>query len=312
MRIERSPSPSQVGFSLGRRQFVIGATAAALLAACGDDDAEEGTAATTGDTAAPARHRRARRPPPRAPRRRPPTSAPSRSGRTTPTRRPRRRSPRRSPRPASTSRINTVDHNTYQENFNTYIQQPDDVVCWFAGYRMRAFATKGVVGDVDRRVGEPARHERGFQERLDRARRQAVLRPVLLLPMGRSLPPEPVRREGLRDPGDVGRVQGAVRPDDRRWHHPAGGRQRRRLAADGHVRHAQPPHQRLRLPHLADGWQGELDRRPGDRRVHALERDHRLLPARCRRTHVAGRGHRPRQQGGRDVPARDVRHQQLR
>ncbi|MEQ1701447.1 MAG: ABC transporter substrate-binding protein [Ilumatobacteraceae bacterium] len=45
-------------------------------------------------------------------------------------------------------KVNTVDHNTYQENFNTYIQQPDDVVCWFAGYRMRAFAGKGVVGDI--------------------------------------------------------------------------------------------------------------------------------------------------------------------
>ena len=45
-------------------------------------------------------------------------------------------------------KINTVDHNSYQENFNTYIQQPDDVVCWFAGYRMRAFAGKGVVGDI--------------------------------------------------------------------------------------------------------------------------------------------------------------------
>ncbi|MYH77603.1 MAG: extracellular solute-binding protein, partial [Acidimicrobiaceae bacterium] len=44
--------------------------------------------------------------------------------------------------------INTIDHNTYQENFNTYIQQPDDVVAWFAGYRMRAFASKGVVGDI--------------------------------------------------------------------------------------------------------------------------------------------------------------------
>jgi multiple sugar transport system substrate-binding protein len=44
--------------------------------------------------------------------------------------------------------INTVDHNTYQENFNTYIQQPDDVVSWFAGYRMRAFAKRGVVGDI--------------------------------------------------------------------------------------------------------------------------------------------------------------------
>ena len=56
--------------------------------------------------------------------------------------------PRRSPRPASTTEINTVDHNTYQENFNTYIQQPDDVMPWFAGYRMRAFAGKGVVGDI--------------------------------------------------------------------------------------------------------------------------------------------------------------------
>jgi multiple sugar transport system substrate-binding protein len=44
--------------------------------------------------------------------------------------------------------INTVDHNTFQENFNTYIQQPDDVMTWFAGYRMRAFASRGVVGDV--------------------------------------------------------------------------------------------------------------------------------------------------------------------
>ncbi len=45
-------------------------------------------------------------------------------------------------------KINTVDHNGYQDNFNTYIQQPDDVVSWFAGYRMRAFASKGVVGDI--------------------------------------------------------------------------------------------------------------------------------------------------------------------
>ena len=30
---------------------------------------------------------------------------------------------------------NTVDHNTFQENINTYLQgQPDDVFTWFAGY----------------------------------------------------------------------------------------------------------------------------------------------------------------------------------
>ena len=49
--------------------------------------------------------------------------------------------------------INTVDHNTFQENFNTYIQQPDDLMTWFAGYRMRAFAKRGVVGDLSATCG---------------------------------------------------------------------------------------------------------------------------------------------------------------
>lgn len=45
--------------------------------------------------------------------------------------------------------INTVDHNTFQENINSYLQGgPDDVFTWFAGYRMRYFAAKGLVGDV--------------------------------------------------------------------------------------------------------------------------------------------------------------------
>src|SRR5262249_9206576 len=33
-----------------------------------------------------------------------------------------------------TVKVNTVDHNTYQENINRYLQgSPDDVACWFAG-----------------------------------------------------------------------------------------------------------------------------------------------------------------------------------
>ncbi|SCG69834.1 ABC transporter substrate-binding protein [Micromonospora halophytica] len=47
------------------------------------------------------------------------------------------------------AKINTVDHNTYQENINNYLQgKPDDVFMWFAGYRMRFFAAKGLAGDV--------------------------------------------------------------------------------------------------------------------------------------------------------------------
>jgi multiple sugar transport system substrate-binding protein len=146
MRIERSPSPSKVGFALGRRQFVIGAAATALLAACGDDDAEEPsgdtTGATTGDTAA--------------------GTTPAAEGTTAPAGdlgnvtfgsnySDEKDSAAIAAAVAVTGldvTINTVDHNTFQENFNTYIQQPDDVMTWFAGYRMRAFATKGVVGDI--------------------------------------------------------------------------------------------------------------------------------------------------------------------
>lgn len=46
-------------------------------------------------------------------------------------------------------KINTVDHNTYQEKINNYLQgSPDDVWMWFAGYRMRYFASKGLAGDI--------------------------------------------------------------------------------------------------------------------------------------------------------------------
>ncbi|HWM18928.1 MAG TPA: ABC transporter substrate-binding protein [Ilumatobacteraceae bacterium] len=148
MRIERSPSPSQVGFALGRRQFVIGAAAAALLAACGDDDAEEGTAATSGDTAAPDGTTAATTPAADG------TTAPAADvgtvtfGSNQSDEKPKAALAAAIAATGVDVTINTVDHNTFQENFNTYIQQPDDVMTWFAGYRMRAFATKGVVGDI--------------------------------------------------------------------------------------------------------------------------------------------------------------------
>jgi multiple sugar transport system substrate-binding protein len=48
-----------------------------------------------------------------------------------------------------TVKINTVDHNTFQENINNYLQgSPDDVFTWFAGYRMRFFASKDLAGDI--------------------------------------------------------------------------------------------------------------------------------------------------------------------
>lgn len=46
-------------------------------------------------------------------------------------------------------KINTVDHNTFQEQINSYLQgDPDDVFTWFSGYRMKFFADQGLAGDI--------------------------------------------------------------------------------------------------------------------------------------------------------------------
>ena len=45
--------------------------------------------------------------------------------------------------------LNAVDHNTFQESINTYLQgRPDDVFTWFAGYRMQFFAQRGLAHDI--------------------------------------------------------------------------------------------------------------------------------------------------------------------
>jgi multiple sugar transport system substrate-binding protein len=46
-------------------------------------------------------------------------------------------------------KVNTVDHNTFQDQISTYLQgTPDDTFTWFAGYRMRFFAAQGLATDV--------------------------------------------------------------------------------------------------------------------------------------------------------------------
>lgn len=48
-----------------------------------------------------------------------------------------------------TVKLNTVDHTTFQNNINNYLQgSPDDVFSWFAGYRMQFFAAQGLAGDL--------------------------------------------------------------------------------------------------------------------------------------------------------------------
>ncbi|HSK97869.1 MAG TPA: ABC transporter substrate-binding protein [Euzebyales bacterium] len=59
--------------------------------------------------------------------------------------------------PGATVDVNTVDHNTFQEQINNYLQgRPDDVFSWFAGYRMQFFAERGLatpITDVWEEIG---------------------------------------------------------------------------------------------------------------------------------------------------------------
>ena len=131
----RSPSPSEVGFPLlSRRSLLAAAGAAGLgLAVAGRVGATSDSTPTTtpGTTPAPAG-----------------SGNPVGVGSNYSDEKPKAAFAAAIAATGVAATINTVDHNSFQENFNTYIQQPDDVMTWFAGYRMRAFAAKGVVGDL--------------------------------------------------------------------------------------------------------------------------------------------------------------------
>lgn len=47
-------------------------------------------------------------------------------------------------------KINTTDHNTFQNNITSYLQgTPDDAATWFAGYRLQYFAAQGLLEPID-------------------------------------------------------------------------------------------------------------------------------------------------------------------
>ncbi|MFT4082681.1 MAG: extracellular solute-binding protein [Nocardioides sp.] len=49
-----------------------------------------------------------------------------------------------------TADVNTVSHNDFQENINSYLQgNPDHVFTWFSGYRMKYYAKQGLIAPVD-------------------------------------------------------------------------------------------------------------------------------------------------------------------
>ncbi len=151
---EKSPSPSEFGFPVSRRTLLAGAAAivgAGFLAACGSDSesSADTTAAGSTDTAAAG-------------------GADTTAAAATDT-----TAAAAAGGDAVTVGVNEaagsvpydavkagldatgvpykgnfVDHNSFQDNITSYLQQPDDVFTWFSGYRMRFFAEKGLAGDI--------------------------------------------------------------------------------------------------------------------------------------------------------------------
>ena len=311
-KAERSPSPSEVGFAISRRNFMIGAAAlggAALLGACGDDDDDNAV-------------RRRRRHPPVRPRaaatEAPATTAAEAGGEVTFGSNYSDEKPKAGMAAALATtgvniKINTTDHNTYQQNFNTYIQQPDDVDLVVRRLPHAGLRRQGRRRRHLRRVVQHHRDERGLQERLLGARRQAVLRALLLLPMGRALPEELVRGQGIHSPGDVGRIQGAAQTDagptgssplaganDGKWPQ-MGMFDMLNLRINGYDFHVS----------LMGGKESWTDAKVKSRLLD-MDGDPALLPGGRERAHLAGRRQRHRRQDDRHVPARHVHHLQLR
>lgn len=151
----QSPSPSEVGYRLDRRSVIkasggVAALAASggILAACGSDDEETNTgddnggttAATTAATDAPAAGIALGE-----------ASGDLIIGSNISNELPVlgfRAAVEAFPNSNVNTTINENDHNTFQENISTFLQNPDDIIAWFAGFRMRFFADQGLLGDI--------------------------------------------------------------------------------------------------------------------------------------------------------------------
>jgi multiple sugar transport system substrate-binding protein len=129
-RIDRgSPPPALFGMPVPRRSLLLGAAALAsapALAACGDDDGGGGDSGG-GEV----------------------TFGSNEVGSTFAKQRQAAVADFQAKNAGYTVKLNEIDHNTFQENINNYLQgNPDDVFSWFAGYRMRFFARRGLIGDI--------------------------------------------------------------------------------------------------------------------------------------------------------------------
>jgi len=127
-RNDRSPSPSVFGYSLGRRSLIKGAVGAAALGLglpALRANAQVAIGKATGDLSVGSNYSD---PLPKEGFHAAIDAFPNKNVKI---------------------KLNEVDHNTFQQNITTYLQNPDDVIPWFAGYRMQYFAAQDLLGPID-------------------------------------------------------------------------------------------------------------------------------------------------------------------
>ena len=111
-------------------------------------------------------------------------------------------------------KVNTKDHNTFQEQINSYLQgTPDDVFNWFAGTacsssRPRASPPRSTTCGEDRRQLPDA------MKKLSKGRTASTTSCRCPVPVGDLLPQERLRAARLRGPHHVGRLRRPVQADE--------------------------------------------------------------------------------------------------
>ena len=131
---------------------------------------------------------------------------------------------------------------------------------------MRFFASQGLAGDISDVWGNRQRDVRRAQEGLHRATTASSTSSRSTTTRGRSSTGRASSEKGYKSPKTLDELKTLGTTDAEGRPHPDRLRRQGRLAGDGHLRPAQPAHQRLRLPRQPDGRQGGLGRRRRSRR----------------------------------------------
>ena len=188
---------------------------------------------------------------------------------------------------------NEVDHNTFQENINTYLQgNPDDVFTWFAGFRMNQFAEQGLITDVSD-VWPIDGIADSFKTAATATDGKQYFVPKDYYPWAVFYKKSVFEKNGYVPPTNLDELTTLTKKMQVERHHAVRLRRQGRLAGDGHLRHPQHAHQRLRLPHEPHGRGRGVGLHRGQAGVRHLGRP---VARTTRRTRSAapGRRRRPR------------------